>query len=216
MGMGEDEVMTYRLGGGPLWYSCWTLLDDREKVDARATMTQACPKSRDLGVTEMMKRVAKMVLGPNGLHLYKFGHGSMYYDIWDILTDVEQVEARLQMKAIAFTTNAAGSLSKAENASLAAQYICAENMNADHELFIHPAFYSHRLHHAVSVWCTGRYIEKTRAGWMEARMQVRATKSIRGERQRKASGCTEAMQVLLQSVCAVSGNQTCRGHLWRL
>ena len=62
-----------------------------------------------------------MVLGPNGHQLYKFGHGSMYYDIWDMLTDVEQDEARLQMKAISFTTIGAGSLTKAENASLAAQ-----------------------------------------------------------------------------------------------
>ena len=116
----------------------------------------------------MMKRVAKMVLGPNGLHLYKFGHGSMYYDIGDILTDVEQVEARLQMKAIAFTTNAAGSLTKAENASLAAQYICAENMNADHELFIHPAFYSHRLHHAVCGAPVTILKRREKDGWRHA------------------------------------------------
>ena len=90
-----------------------------------------------------------MGLGPGGSSLYRLGNGETYYDIWDILNDAEQHDARLQIQATAFTARGEGSLTKAESASLAAQYICAAEMNADHEHRRHPAFYSHRLHHAV-------------------------------------------------------------------
>jgi hypothetical protein len=30
MGMGEDEVMSWRLGGGDLWWSYWELFDESE------------------------------------------------------------------------------------------------------------------------------------------------------------------------------------------
>ena len=90
-----------------------------------------------------------MGLGPGGSSLYRLGNGETYYDIWDILNDVEQHDARLQIQASAFTTRGVGSLTKAESASLAAEYICAAKMNADHEHFMHPAFYSHRLESVV-------------------------------------------------------------------
>ena len=81
------------------------------------------------------------------------------------MTDVEQHEARLQIQANAFTTSGQGSLTTAESASLAAQYICAAEMNADHELLMHPAFYSYRLHHAV---CDAPFTierRRERQGW---------------------------------------------------
>ncbi len=168
MGMGEDEAMTYRLGGGPLWYACWTLLDDSKKVEARGTMRRVTQDYSDWGLKEMKKRAAKMVLGPNGHQLYKLGHGRMYYAIWDILTDVEQDEARLKMKATVFACIGGGSLTTAENASLEAQYICAEKMNAVHELFIHPAFYSHRLHHAVCGAPFAILKRREKDGWRHA------------------------------------------------
>ena len=38
-----------------------------------------------------------MGLGPGGSSLYRLGNGETYYDIWDILNDVEQHDARLQI-----------------------------------------------------------------------------------------------------------------------
>ena len=79
MGMGEDEVMTYRLGGGPLWYSFWELLEDEEKIEARAAMRRAKKEGADLGQAESTERAVKMDLGPGGDTLYRLGHGDTYY-----------------------------------------------------------------------------------------------------------------------------------------
>jgi hypothetical protein len=61
MGLGEDEVMTYRLAGGPLWNSCWQLLDDEEKVEVRATMRRealaACKKGAEESLEVVKKRL---------------------------------------------------------------------------------------------------------------------------------------------------------------
>jgi hypothetical protein len=114
MGLGEDEVMTYRLAGGPLWNSCWQLLDEEEKVEVRATMRRealaACKKGAeeslevearatmreealavkekgaDVSKAEVTERAAKMGLGPNGRLLYTFGHGNLYYPVWHLLS----------------------------------------------------------------------------------------------------------------------------------
>ena len=42
MGMHEEEVMTYRLGGGPLWYSCWGFLRTKKRLN----LVEQCDSSR--------------------------------------------------------------------------------------------------------------------------------------------------------------------------
>ena len=102
MGLRGDEVMTYRLGGGPLWYSCWVLLDEGEKQEARARMRgearAACKKSGGEGTPTSTQRAQEMGLGENEMMLYTMGSGAMYYDIWDLLDDGEQETLRLQMQ----------------------------------------------------------------------------------------------------------------------
>ena len=157
--------MTYTLGDGDLWNSCWELLEDEEKIEARATMRREAlashEKGRDLSEAEITERAAKMVLGPGGNLLYTFGHDNTYYDIWDILSDEEQHEARLQIQTSSFTTRGAGSLTTTESVRLTAQYICTEKLNVD------PS-----------------------AAGMEAPLQVRTTKSIRRERMREGTVST--------------------------
>ena len=66
MGLPEDEVMTYRLEGGALFYSCWARLDEEEKQEAHATMQRealaARKKAADASTAEVSERAAKMGL----------------------------------------------------------------------------------------------------------------------------------------------------------
>jgi hypothetical protein len=82
--------MTYRLTGEWLFYSCWELLDQDEKVEARATMREEAltmkEKGADVSKTEVTERAAKMGLGPNGRLMYTFGHGNLYDPIWHLLS----------------------------------------------------------------------------------------------------------------------------------
>ena len=102
MGMGEDEVMTYRLGGGALWYSCWELLEDAEKIEARGTMTREALASRKKGALEsekvVKKRLEKMGMGEDDVMTYRLGGGPLWYSCWELLEDEEKIEARAAMR----------------------------------------------------------------------------------------------------------------------
>ena len=102
MGMRADEAMAYRLRGGKLWHSCWQLLQDDEKIEARATMRREALTSQKEastpGSTERAKREEAMGLDTN---TYSFGLGNLYYPIWDILTNTEKDEARAIIRASA-------------------------------------------------------------------------------------------------------------------
>ena len=78
----------------------------------------------------------------------------------------------------------AGSITKAETKSLNAAYVRAEKINAQHELFTHPAFYS-----------------------------TRETKRGKLVWPRKLTTKSFFDQELRPCVCVMSGNQTFDGHL---
>ena len=125
-------------------------------------------KGQDKTRAEITECATKMGLGPNGANVYRFGHGNVFYDIWELLSDEEQHQARLQIQASSFTTCGACSLTTAERVSVDAQYICAEKMNAEHEHFLHPAFYSHRLGHAVCGAPLAIERRRVKQGWRHA------------------------------------------------
>ena len=76
MGMTDDGVMTYRLGGGGLWYSCWELLDEDEKAEARGTMRREALDADSLGKSEQAKRALEMGLGPKAHMTYDMTLGT--------------------------------------------------------------------------------------------------------------------------------------------
>jgi hypothetical protein len=83
-----------------------------------------------------------MGLGPEGPTLYTFGHGDMYYDIWDLLSKEEQDEVRLQMQENIFTTPGVDSPTTVESSSRDTQYIWSEERNTQYEHFTTPSFYT--------------------------------------------------------------------------
>jgi len=89
MGMEDDEVMTDRLGGGNLWYACWELFDESDKIAAHQEIRRAELEALSLGRSlggplgraEQAQRDFEMGLGKNAHILYVMGHGELYYSV---------------------------------------------------------------------------------------------------------------------------------------
>ena len=96
--MGMDEVMTYRLGDGPMWYSVWELLEDEEKIETRRTMTRVGSGSHKKGSLEtekvVKKRLDKMGMDEDKVMTYRMGGDPLWYSVWELLEVEEKIEAR--------------------------------------------------------------------------------------------------------------------------
>jgi hypothetical protein len=91
MGMREDEIMTWRLGGGGLWEACWELFDKDEKVAAREEIRGEALAQRKKGAVESKKtiqgRLSEMVMthGYDEGMTYRLGGGALWYECWELL-----------------------------------------------------------------------------------------------------------------------------------
>jgi hypothetical protein len=169
MGMRQDEIMTYRLGGGNLWEACWELFDEHDKTAAREAIRRAAlevnKKGADLGQSEQARRGLIMGLGKYARIAYCLGHGQLYFDAWGDMTTTEKTEATALMLESAVASRGSHKVDAAEDRSLNAGYICASKMHESHRDHGDPAFFSHQFQYHVCGFALQMSERRVKGGW---------------------------------------------------
>ena len=155
-----------------------------------------------------------MGLGPKAHMTYAMGHGRLYYPIWHLLSKAEKDVAVDVMRARAHATMGSGKRNTGEKMSLAAAYICASKMHADHEFFGDLAFFSQEFGHPVCGAALQIERRTMKGGWIHrCKLGPPLTTAERGG---KHKWSTQTPKIVFRVCALCQAYERARGHLSRI